>query len=199
MSAPISLGSSSVQRFAAANTLADETAQYNDFSKRARKELPELKRDNSTAQYGYEARTVAQFNSAHLVSLTTARYVYSAGAHGMETTTTRNFGLRGGKPVRLRLADVAYATLSARHELELRILGKAMPLVGVDWIEDGSVNSFDDAQLERFWFNKSGLTWEFDPYELGSYASGPFSVRMSWSELDGLLRSDGPLAKLISR
>jgi hypothetical protein len=53
--------------------------------------------------------------------------------------------------------------------------------------------------ITQFWVKgKAGCTWEFDPYALGSYASGPFSFEFSWAELKPFLKSPNPLKKFIT-
>lgn len=186
-------GLGSLGELAQKATAAVEMKVYHDFVRDAKAfyAAPEF----ASAGWGYESDMRTAHASQRLISLVGTSYSYSGGAHGIGLTRTYNFGVIGGKPKRLGLADVT-AGKSAKRELELRLLEKAMQTPGTDWIEGGEVRDFTPEQLNRFWADAKGLTFEFDPYELGSYASGPFSFKFTWKELAGLIDSKGPLGGL---
>jgi hypothetical protein len=69
-----------------------------------------------------------------------------------------------------------------------------------DWLQDGDMQKkLVPSDINQFWVKgKAGCTWEFDPYALGSYASGPFSFDFSWAELKPFLKSPNPLKMFIT-
>lgn len=175
---------------------AEEEGIYADFVKEARTFFAAP--DFSSPAWEYESSVTAKLLSGSVLSFVSTSYRYTGGAHGMGITRTYNFGLVNGRPKRLRLIDVL-AGRSALRELELRLLEKAMATPGTDWIEGGEVRDFSTEQLDRFWIGKTGMSFEFNPYELGSYASGAFTFAFHWKELSGLLNSHGPLKQLVGK
>ena len=167
-----------------------EMRVYSEFVKEAKAfyKNPEY----ASNSWGYESDMEAKVVSGSLISFLGSSYQYSGGAHGIGLKRTYNFGFVKGKAKRLTLDDVLAGT-SAKRELTLRLLEKAMQTPGTDWIEGGEVKDFTREQLDRFWIGADGLVFEFNPYELGSYASGPFSFALTWGELKGLVNSKGPL------
>lgn len=193
---PVVAGTSPLVRLAN-KTLADnETRLYKEFLAMARKDVPQLRKDGVTAEYSYEAGTTLQFQSREFLSLTTSAYAYTAGAHGLGVTRTYNFALVGGKPKRVGAWDVFKSTPSDRQSLQLALLGKAMQFEHADWIQDGTVTTFTQRQLDSFWTDGRRVHWEFDPYELGAYASGPFTLSFDAQELRPMVRPESVFASL---
>lgn len=142
----------------------------------------------------YESKTKLRFDHPMALSFRAQDEHYNGiGAHGMRNCRTYNFGFVAGKPVRFGLGDAFLRDKLSRVLLQEILLGRAGQLEGTDWISEGMVRYLSDEQLNRFWIDKSALVWEFDPYELGSYAAGAFEVRVPRADLKGLIRSDGPL------
>jgi hypothetical protein len=186
------LSGSDLARLAQAAIEKAEMRVYSEFVKEAKAfyRSPEY----ASNSWGYESDIEAKLMTGNLLSFLGSSYQYSGGAHGIGLKRTYNFGFVKGKAKLLTLDDVLSGT-SARRELSLRLLEKAMQTPGTDWIEGGEVKDFTRQQLDRFWIAADGLVFEFDPYELGSYASGPFSFTLKWGELKGLLNSKGPLGR----
>lgn len=183
-----------ISKFAGAAVSKAERKLYDEFVGEASRYFAAPDAD-APAPWTYEMASTATRRHDKVVSVLVETYSYLGGAHGIGVKRTYNFGFVAGKPKRLSLADCLVGSSSMR-ELRLRLLEKAMNTPGTDWIEEGEVRDFTKEQLDRFWIGKDGLTFEFNPYELGSYASGPFSFKFSWSELKGLVRSDGPLGAI---
>lgn len=143
--------------------------------------------------WSYEAGTEVKWNKPALLSFVVGCYQFEGGAHGIGVTRTYNFGIVGGKPKRLTLGDCLSGP-SAKTEVQTKIIEKAMKTSGTDWIDEGMVTELTSEQLNRFWVSKAGLVFEFDPYELGSYAAGPFTFTLTWAELKPLLKRGGPVS-----
>jgi hypothetical protein len=193
---PMVKGSSPVQRLAARDIVQGETKWFQHFIKIAHEDFKDDPNPGLN-EWSYEAGGTVTMNRPDLVSIDAGCYSYMGGAHGLGTTRTYNYGLVEGKAKRLTLWDIVQKM--SRQEMRLILLGKATATEGTDWIQDGMINDFTDEQYNRFWIAKDALVFEFDPYELGSYASGPFTFRIPFSELKQILRPAGPLKGLMAK
>jgi hypothetical protein len=140
-------------------------------------------------QWSYETNVVHGAQRKTMISFAVNTYRYMGGAHGLGVTKTYNYGIVNGKPKLLTLWDVFKK--SKRNSLNELILKTAKKDPGTDWLQDDSMpfKGLDNEQLANFWVAKPGyFTWEFAPYELGSYASGPFSFVFASNQLKGLLK-----------
>lgn len=187
-------GKSALEKFAHKWVLGAEKKNFDDYVSQAKRDWDPSGQNGGTP-WAYEAGSSVSFFGKGILSYTTGCYSYLGGAHGIGVTRTANFAVVNGKPTKVGLWSLLRSSASEKAEVSLLLLGKAAANPNTDWIQDGMVNEFTPGQLERFHVTKTGLMWEFDPYELGSYASGPFSFELSWKELKNLVRMDGPLAK----
>lgn len=190
----VDLGGGVLAKLAGAVMGNAERRLFDEFVREASRYFASPSAD-APAPWSYEMASTATRRHDKVVSVLVEAYSYLGGAHGIGVKRTYNFGFVAGKAKRLSLADCLVGSSSVR-ELRLRLLEKAMNTPGTDWIEGGEVRDFTREQLDRFWIGKDGLTFEFNPYELGSYASGPFSFKFTWRELKGLVRTDGPLGAI---
>ncbi len=174
-----------------------ESAAWSEFLQSARQEMPDVKKSGAAGTYEYDATTTVKMNDKRLLSFTTDCYVYTAGAHGIGFTKTYVFGLVEGKPKQLRVWDILRSGESDKRDLQFQLLGKAKDEETAEWVQDGEVTEFDERQLENFWIAKDGIRWEFAPYELGPYVSGPFTLKLTWKELGPLVRRNGPAGFLV--
>ncbi len=174
-----------------------EIPNFKEFYAQAQEEVPAIKEGRSDAIYEYQSNFDVKYNSRSLLSLCQFKYTYTAGAHGYGATTTMNFGMINGKPKKLGLNDLLLLEPDAKRNLNYMLLQKAMEQPGTDWIDEGMIIEFEESQIQNFWVSESGLKWEFNPYELGSYASGPFTLSLSWAELRTMIRPHGLLSKYI--
>lgn len=188
-------GASAIARFAQKDYWAAETKLFDRFVRDTKSDFKENKGDFGLNPWTYEGGGEVVYNKNGVVSINAGSYSYLGGAHGLGVTRTYNYGIVNGKPKRLNLWDVVQK--SRRQEVRLLLLGKATANPNTDWIQDGMFNDFTETQLNRFWISDKGLTFEFDPYELGSYAAGPFSFLLTYKELGPALQPKNPLSKLI--
>jgi hypothetical protein len=182
-------------RLASTKVSQQELKRFQAFVAQARKDAKEYRR-KEPMRYGYDATSEIRMRTPRVISVAVSNFTYFGGAHGMNLTRTYNFGMVSGKPKMLSIWDVVRPDPSTQRELQLLLLGKATANPFTDWVQDGSKQSFNKEEIERFWVSEKGLTWEFDQYELGSYASGPFSFTLSWAELGPLLRDGHPLSSV---
>jgi hypothetical protein len=51
-------------------------------------------------------------------------------------------------------------------------------------------------EIDEVMLGRDGVTFLFSPYDVAAYAVGPVIVELTWQELDGLLVTEGPVARL---
>ncbi|MCC7433761.1 MAG: DUF3298 and DUF4163 domain-containing protein [Methanoregulaceae archaeon] len=185
-------GSSALANLARNTVRRAETKDYDEFMKQAR----EVERDFGYDWPGcsFESSSKVAFQDARAISIVVDCYQYLGGAHGLGVTRTYNFGLVQGKPKVLSLKDVVGA--GNVEKVQILLIEKIVKHPRTAWKDMGWLTELSEQQLNRFWVNKKGLTWEFDPYELASYAVGPFTFSLSWAEMKGLISKTSPLGHL---
>ncbi|MCE9558584.1 MAG: DUF3298 and DUF4163 domain-containing protein [Armatimonadetes bacterium] len=188
---PKIVGADAFAQLARATVVGEETAIYNIFRKEAVNYWANPG-PGDQAKWGYEATTKLVYNGYGIASFVSQSYWYQGGAHGIGVTRTYNFGIVNGKPKRLTLADCCKDKL-AKEDLATLLFQVAQATPFTDWIQDDTLQEFTEEQLNRFWIATEGLVFEFNPYELGSYASGPFTFKLKWAQIKDLLRKGGPI------
>jgi hypothetical protein len=126
--------------------------------------------------------TVTRY-SDRFISVQFHEEYYLGGAHGAQTWSTYNLGLVGGKPKRLQLDDLFVAGGAHRRSISDLVIKKLMKREGAMWVANGEVKELNAEQFERFTVAKDGITFYFNPYEMGPYSSGSFKVTLGLSEL----------------
>jgi uncharacterized protein len=135
--------------------------------------------------------------SPNAVSVATTFYIFTGGAHGSSGLTAILVDLRSGREVlpvnvftadsdwRHRIADFALADLKKQF-VERPGFSEAL-----------EPNNFEKLMDEpgRYLFKADGLEIIFNPYDVGPYAAGRYTVGIPYSRLSGLIRTDGPLGR----
>ena len=112
---------------------------------------------------------------------------YEGGAHGVSQHLTINFEKSTGR--QLMLADLFVP--GYEHQLSA-ILQKALcAYAGVDNLnelkEQGYLYSMDMFPSENFIRGKDVMTFIYNPYEIAPYEKGCIELKVSYTEIDGLL------------
>jgi hypothetical protein len=186
---PILSGQDPLTHFANSGLLKLMSAKFDAFNAQMKKEWVA---EQDSRECSYQATTRQGVHTKNLVSTVVITDRYLGGAHGLATSATYNYAMINGHPKQISIWDVFGKSNSS--SLRKILLAKAKQEPGADWLhsKDEMFKGFTDTQLNRFWFkNKETITWEFDPYELGSYASGPFSFEFKISSLKDLFGSKG--------
>ncbi len=138
----------------------------------------------SSLRYDYQAAPdPAFFSTPRLLSTLINTYQFSGGAHGMALMIPLNYGTVAGKPKSLVLGDFFRPGTGYRKDVEAKIFAKLRKMPGTDWVQDGSVKTLETTQFNNFAVERDGLRWLFNQYEMGSYASGQFEVKLTAKEL----------------
>jgi hypothetical protein len=121
---------------------------------------------------------------------------YQGAAHPNSYADTLNYDLKNGK--QLKLSDLfkpGAKYLQAIASYSVTDLKKQATEKGLmeEEIQKGAAAKSDN--YESWNITKRGLRIEFDPYQVGPYASGPQFVVIPYSALKDLINPDGPVAQ----
>ena len=124
---------------------------------------------------------------------------YQGAAHPNTYTETLNYDLKNGK--QLKLSDLfkpgsKYLQALASYSIaDLKKQSKAKDdALPDDEIQNGAAAT---AQNYRSWkITKKGLGINFDAYQVGPYAAGPWSVVVPFANLKDVINPEGPIAQL---
>jgi hypothetical protein len=138
-----------------------------------------------------------------LISIEFTVSSYSAGAaHPNSFTEVVNFDLKSGKP--LKLADLfqpGSKYLQALATYCIQALTKQAKDEGPDgmldeaWIERGAAAELTN--YDNWTITRKGLGITFDPYQVAAYAAGPQHVVASYSALQEIIKTDGPVGQFV--
>jgi hypothetical protein len=119
---------------------------------------------------------------------------FTGGAHGNAHYLPLNFGIVGGRAVKLRLKDLL------RPEVDPVRFYSDATLPGLNQQkrarEASPVDEVPPQLVDRFVITRAGITWIFAPYDVGAYAEGAYFVKVPWEQMEGSLRTAGPLQRL---
>lgn len=149
------------------------------------KDIQEMQKEagKPTAAWELEIGMEVAWNTPKLASILISWYNYSGGAHPNHGVEAMNFGVVNGKSRQLKLADFFASGFDSTSHVSKLILSKLKKTEGADWVKDGTLKKLDARMTQRFTPSATGLTWYFNPYDVGSYASGDFEVKLNLQEL----------------
>lgn len=107
-------------------------------------------------------------------------YQYTGGAHGSLIVFSRNYTSPDGRPVALKeLFKKPEKALGLMSELSRKkLLAQDLPR---DMVEPGTTP--DEENFSAFLPEKDGLTLYFNPYQVGPWAAGVITVKLTLEEL----------------
>lgn len=130
-------------------------------------------------------------NQRGILSLISTHSSFTGGAHAMVYQNTQCY----------RLADGAFLSLDSLvlpgMKTDLRFLAESYFRQANDFEEQESLNSrgfwFEDDQFylpENFTYDALGLHFYFNPYDIGPYAMGSFTVDLPYSLIEAYLKPE---------
>ena len=148
--------------------------------------------------YMFQQTLTATYASPRFLSVSSAVYEYSGGAHGNYGGTSRHFDLQVD-------AEVDYADIFAEGA-ETAIVPECRRLLkmqrserlGEEVQEDDGIWNLREsvlkavADLRNWTFSADSAAIYFPPYEVGSYAEGEYECRMPLAFLKPLLKPGNP-------
>lgn len=190
-------GSSELVKTANRLIASGATKDFNQFMAEAKTGAPMLKKLNSAASYYYNSTQSVRNNDGRVYSVLTETSTFTGGAHGMFWYTPRNFALMNGIPAELTFNDIFRSDINSRQQVSFELLAQLLPMSRATWVQDGEWKELTAEQANRFTIDGSkGITWHFDPYELGPWAVGTFQITVPWSRLRNLVYRTGPVGYL---
>jgi hypothetical protein len=137
-----------------------------------------------------------EYYSETLVSLLGKNREYSGGAHGNFYYQSRNFWIKENEAILLKLSDLFLPGYIKPLSDECITSLQAQ---GASDVVKGQITSFKEEELSRFLITARGLSLYFDPYAVGAYSEGSFSVKIPYIKLKQLIDPEGPLKPFIKK
>lgn len=181
---------------------ADFTAANRRFASDAQKgadeAIPPADIDAGLGQtWGYEQGFALYRPSADAVAVEIQLYSYTGGAHGNGGSFASLVDLRSGRivpPVGVfKPGDAWLRTITALVGADLKKQFVERPGFD-DAIEPANLAKLL-ADPARYLFKGRVLQILFNPYDVGSYAGGPYTVDIPYDRIRTLFRADGPVGQ----
>jgi hypothetical protein len=169
--------------------IAKDLAQYQS---QARKHAAH----NQPGPWSFEAEPTVSMDSYRLISGFYAESTYQGGAHGMTFYKPVTVGVTDGRVRRLTLLDLFVPGSDPVRLCSDLLMARLRHDERADWVKDGTVTSFNAKALSKWVVTRTGITFLFDPYELGSYAAGPFEIKIPFKAFKGALKGQELLGNL---
>lgn len=131
-----------------------------------------------------------------LVSLKGQVAEYSGGAHGNFWFRTRNVWMGPDGARVLALRDLFHPDSRWQMALSCRVLAE-LRVAEAQWVVAGEIEFADESLLDDWTLTEKEIVFDFAPYDVSSYASGAFQVRLEYEELAGLLDPEGPVGPFL--
>lgn len=158
------------------------TARQNRFVRECAKNTAQSGKQTANATYTVDYEVTCAYPE-RLLSVRFDTFKETGGAHGEPEYVTFTFGLVGGKARRLKLDNFFAPGSAFKDTVTTAVLGKLRRNPRAILVVNGDVTSLTEDQLNRFSVEADGLTFFFNPYEVGPYSSGRFQVKLTMEEL----------------
>lgn len=128
------------------------------------------------------------------LSLLTSSSTYTGGAHPNSYYSSSLLEVGPTGAARVALPDLFDEDADWEAVLTARVTADLLRQ-GAEWIEGGAV--VEPSDLTTFTLGPAGLTFVFDPYAVGPYVQGEFTVTVPFGELAALAREGGALEAFV--
>lgn len=167
----------------------DETADW------VYEELQQADVNPNRYQLFYEPHLIS--HNAQIMQIENEFFEYQGGPHGMPSKTFYVFDLK--KKKQLKIDDIII-NASKKRELE-QLVFQAFKANVKNYDEENdlvfSEQEFVDYQQtwpfyleDNFYFTPKGMTFSYDPYQLGAYAMGFFILNIDKKALQGIIKPE---------
>ncbi len=164
------------------------------------KEYLEFKKDypDSPAGYTWDQSLKVSFQDVNLAVLTSNSYIYTGGAHGLESVLYFNLDLKSEKE--LALTDL----LNGNYKNKLTAVAESIFRKNEGLTEDEPLdNYFFENKIfklnENFAITKKGLFFTYNPYEIKSYAEGRTNLLIPYSRIKDLIKPNSFISKYVNK
>lgn len=200
------LATGTLQR-AAAQNVAEFAAQMKDP---AAFPSPDGSQTGVKPQQPYELTFAPVVSLARpaIISVYFAGRVWSGGAHPNAFYAAYSFGVAGGRAKVLTLDDLFRPGTNGAKIVSDRTIAHLRQDPEALWVQDGTIQRIEmqtgeaarpvpNVAFATFVITPTALTVLIQPYQVGPYTSGSFSVKLPFSEFRDTLDPAGPLESLL--
>lgn len=132
------------------------------------------------APWTTELRPTVSLNRPDLVSILYSQYDYSGGAHPNRFYPVINIGLIDGKPKQLTLRDILKPEVRLDDFVQSQVLPRLNAIKEKRGIEP--IENLAPGLADHFVLTPAGITWVFEPYAVGAYVEGEYTIKILWSD-----------------
>ena len=164
------------------------------------KEYLDFKKDvpDSPAGYSWDQNLKVSYQDANLVVLTSDSYIYTAGAHGLESLLYFNFDVKEKK--KLALKDLFIANYSKKlTEIAEQIFRKNEGLTADEPLDNYFFENKTFNLNNNFAITPKGLLFTYNPYEIKSYAEGRTNLLVPYSSITSLIKPNSFISKYVNK
>lgn len=135
------------------------------------------------------------YNNHDIWSYELSSYIFTGGAHGIYTTTYQTFDMKKGKS--LLLDDlINEKSRTTVDELLRKQFAVDLKMKKIDEQNKKDYNFEDIVATDNFYAGKDGITWLYNPYEIGPYYLGQTCITLSYSVLSSYLLPECPIRRI---
>ncbi len=163
----------------------------------------EMERAKNFGPYTHDMTVKTNFSNQYVISTVSEYYSYTGGAHGFEYTRGVSFNAHSGKklPPKTFFKDFKDGSKTVKGLVSLIRKKIRQKKIKNGWLEKGQKDEFlADMKANISWVDNfvlvplkdnktkaSGLTFFYDPYEVGPYVEGSHKVFLSAAQLSPYL------------
>ena len=147
--------------------------------------------------YGSDLDQSVEMNQNNLLCIGEMSYLFMGGAHGSSGLSFRNYDLQTGK--KLTLSDI----FTPNYQKTLNPIGEkyfrtqnAIP-AGKKLEDEGFEFENGFALNDNFAIKPDGIFFQYNQYEIASYAAGMPSVMIPYKEIQSLIKPGSSLAEYV--
>ena len=151
----------------------------------------------SGAAFATEIKAGPIYNNGEFLVYHRYWYSYEGGAHGMYTDTYDVIYLP--TLTRLTLDDIfAPGSIDKLNDMLIRQLLEDQHLNSREELNNaGYFDAENIKATENFAIDNHGITWTYNPYEIGCYAIGETRITLSYEQIGYCIAEDSPIYNLI--
>lgn len=151
---------------------------------------------NAWMNYEQTSDSKPVFNKGGFLSYGINIYSYTGGAHGMATYIYQVFNLKEMSQV--KLSDIFEdRNLDNIATLIKQALARKTGTNGIAKLEEIGYDVNAIVPTENFFVGDSGITWQYNNYEIGAYTMGSPQVMVDYKDLQIYVKEDSAIKPLI--
>lgn len=160
----------------------EKSGIYKAEQERAKEKGEDIKDYSSFYLFEKTMRNTIMFNRGNIISQVVNIYEYTGGAHGASSTKGLVYDITTGKNI---LYDEIFYdnTTEAVSALLLSHLMEERRYPNEDALIESGFNSAQIPPSQNFVVNEKGMTFIYNPYELGAYVLGIVEIFVPYSDL----------------